>query len=96
MGFYGERKVETYANDERTVARLVMDNTVVKIQKDDAGNWRYAGYKRVAQGDTPVNPTWKMDHLDARPEDLTPEVEAAIFDAFTLDALDLISDFGLA
>lgn len=84
---YGTYDVKTLINDEETVARLVLDQIVVKVVREDKGEWTFASVKALAPGDPTVNPTWKTNVSIEKLPDLTDATEARIFDAMA-DALD--------
>lgn len=81
---YSDYKVKTLVNAEANLARLVIDNAVIKTRRTGQGKWTLDSVKFVKEGELVIDPTWKTDKSVDRLPDLDEPTEADLLDAILL------------
>jgi len=88
--FYGDYDVRTLINEEQTVARLIINRTVIKVTRVEGESWKFSSVKAVGGAEPPINPTWKTNQAIEKLPDLNDKMESIIFDEMS-EAIETMS-----
>lgn len=94
--FYSDYAVKTLVNAELTLARLVIERTVVKLARRPGERWHFDSAKIVGGTGPTINPGWKMTEAEDRLVDFDEKNESDVFEDFADALRQSAMDFGLS